>query len=387
MVIQFQPLETPVIDPRNEIEIVDQALLNAYTVSQGLLNDFSLTSPLRALIEGLAFAAAELLYYANKLIDAIAINFLSIAGVQQRLGIAAKTTLTFTLSQVNAGNFTIPQGYKAKTSNGITFTTDVVLIIPPGNITGSVSATCTVLGIIGNIAAGSINQLTDPLAFLSSVNNLQAATGGMAEETIDEVKARGFAALRRKGLVSQDDYEQESKAFLGAGSTAYAIGNRDGDKISFLRGSIHVFALNADGSLLSIAQLETLQTQLKKRSNFSIFVYVSNVDILLVDVKVICKYIPGTNLLIVSQEINDRVRAYLTPGKQPLGASIVLKELEFLVRLCNVSYVQSVTIGASGDPLEGTNLDLPNDYAVAKLRNLTIDLVNGDSVYTQQFNL
>lgn len=61
------PLQLVPIDDRAEEALVEQARLAVYTASGGLLNDFSPNSAIASLIEGQAFAAAELLYRVNKL--------------------------------------------------------------------------------------------------------------------------------------------------------------------------------------------------------------------------------------------------------------------------------------------------------------------------------
>ncbi len=381
---RFTPLESPTIDDRSEADLVERAIAVVYAGSGGLLNDFSTSSPARALIEGQAFAAAELLYRVNKLPDALAIAYLRIAGIQQRLGSGAQTTLTFTLTAPLSGVFTIPAGYQVRNvSTRLNFATDAILIISAGQISGTVLATCTETGTKGNFAAYTLRELTQPLAFLGAVTNTVPATGGTDAETMEEVKARAFAAIRRRGLVSADDYQEETKALLGAGSVAHCIGNLAADGISYRLGSAHVFCLNQDGSLLNTPQLSEVQGALQRRSHVSIVVYTSNVALFEIDLYVIAKLIPGTNPQSISNAIYQSLKDYLSPGKLPLGETIVLKELEYLVRNAGVDYVQSVTMGEFLHPRSGTNLKLPQAYSAARLKSVGVELVGADASYTQ----
>jgi uncharacterized phage protein gp47/JayE len=383
-IVRFTPLESPIIDDRSETDLVERAIARVYQESGGKINDFSTSSPARALIEGQAFAGAELLYRVNKLPEAVAIEYLKIAGIQRRLGSASQTTLTFTLTAALSGAFTIPAGYQVRNiSTRINFATDAVLVIPAGQISGTVSATCTQTGSKGNFAAYTLRELTQPLAFLGSVTNTVPATGGTDAETMDEVKSRAFAAIRRRGLVSADDYQEETRALLGVGSVAHCIGNLAADGISYRLGSVHVFCLNKDGSLLNPPQLSEVQAALQRRSHVSIAVYTSNVALFEIDLYVIAKLIPGTNPQTISNAIYQSLKDYLSPGKLPLGETIVLKELEYLVRNAGVEYVQSVTMGEHLLSRSSTNLKLPQPYSAAKLKSVGVELVGADRSYSQ----
>ncbi|MEH1803214.1 MAG: hypothetical protein V7L13_29440 [Nostoc sp.] len=59
-------LNSIILDPRNETDIVEQAKLKVYNASGGQLNDFTENSPIAALIQGQAFAGAELLLHIQK---------------------------------------------------------------------------------------------------------------------------------------------------------------------------------------------------------------------------------------------------------------------------------------------------------------------------------
>ena len=101
---------------------------------------------------------------------------------------SAVTTMEFTLEQVLGNNYTIPQGFEV--TNGIvTFATDEELIIPAGEISGQVSATCTTAGTAGNnYLAGQISTIVQTMAFLVGARNISTTAGGAAEES-DEVYA------------------------------------------------------------------------------------------------------------------------------------------------------------------------------------------------------
>jgi hypothetical protein len=359
------------------------ALDRIFVASGGSLNDFSSSSPARALVEGQAFAGAELLYRVSKLPEAMAIAFLKIAGIQQKLGSAASATLAFTLTAPLSTPFTIPQGYLVSSSNGLGFTTDAVLVIPAGSVSGTVSATAQDTGSAYNVGAYSLVNLSQPLAYLQSVTNTEAATGGTNQETLDEVRSRAFSSIRRRGLVSGFDYEDEARSILGEGSVAKAIGSLAADKVSTERGVVHVFLLNADAAKLNQAQLNDLQRQLQEKTHVAVRVYASNVDIYPVQIKAIAKLTPGSNPETTANNIYLTLNEYLTPGQLPLGETLVLKEMEFLVRQqVGVDYVQSVTLGGveAGNPLT-TNLPLPHPYSAALLESLEVELVGENGNY------
>jgi hypothetical protein len=369
--------------------LVTYAADRVFAASNGRINDFAAGSPTLALIEGQAFAGAELLYYANQLPEAFAIAFLRIAGIQQRLGTFARVTLQFRLTTPLTTPYTIPQGYQVKATNGlVAFVTDQPLTISAGDIAGTVAATATVTGTVGNVGAFSLRTLTQPLAYLAGVDNLEAATGGTEAETPDEVKERAFAAIRRRGLVSVDDYDQEAKAILGPGAIAQTIGNLSADRVSSERGAIHVFVLNQGGQPVSAAQLAVLQQQLQTKSHVSTTVAVSEIHVDPVELSIICGLTQGSNPQTTAEAIWAELGRYLSPGRLPIGQSIILKELEFLARQQRgVEYVQSLTCGPHLGELRGTNYALPYAYAAADLVAARVTLVDGSTNYTYSFGL
>jgi predicted phage baseplate assembly protein len=60
----------------------------------------------------------------------------------------------------------------------------------------------------GNLPAGAINQLKSSVPYLAGVVNLEPATSGAEQETLDELKQRGPRALRHHGrAVTAQDFE------------------------------------------------------------------------------------------------------------------------------------------------------------------------------------
>jgi uncharacterized phage protein gp47/JayE len=382
---RFTPLEAQSLYPADAQAILQGMLDRCYMASDRTLNDFSAASPIVALYEGHLFAILELLYYANRLPEALAVQFLKLAGIQRRLGKVATVNLTFTLTAPLGNPFYLSAGYMVSdVSNTYNFYTASDLIIPPGAISGEVTATAQEMGSAYNLAAYTITNLSETRAFLKSVVNLDAATGGLDEETFDEARSRGFVTLRRRGLISADDYEQEAMAILGAGSVAKAIGLLAADKITYEKGAVHIFCLNPDGTEPGDGQLLELRNALKTKAPIGIGVYTSAIDLVNLEVYIVAALLPGSNPETVASEIYASLDEYLTPGYLPLGETVKLKELEFVVRSAGVAYVQSVSTHNTLE-VSYTDIPLPYSYSAAKLYDLTCDLVLDGQTFTYEF--
>lgn len=374
MTIRFVPLDPEPLYPPDPGAILTAMQDACYIASGRKLNDFGAASPITALYEGHSFAILELLYYANKLPSAMSLEFLKIAGIQRRLGAAATVTLTFTLTAPLGTPFYLSAGYAVSDStNTYNFFTEEDLVIPPGAISGEVLASAEQLGSAYNLPGYTITNLSETRAFLLSVVNREGANGGLDEETREEAISRGFAALRRRGLISADDYEQEAQAILGAGSVARAIGQIAADRVNYEKGAVHVFCLNGDGSQVSEGQRNELQTALQRKSPIGVGVYVSTIDLIPLEIYAIAALLPGSNPEIIAAEIYRQVREYLAPGKLPLGQTIKLKEIEYVVRSSGVAYVQSVSSHLNGE-VSYADIPLPYKYSAAKLLDLTVEL-------------
>lgn len=124
-------------------------------------------------------AQQNLLSYARgQYLDALGV----LLSVERLPASRAVTTFKFDLSQALANAFTIPKGFLI-TNGVVTFETDEILTIAPGNTSGTISAHCTVAGIEGNgYLAGQISTIVSPLTFLASAVNTQETQGGAAVE-------------------------------------------------------------------------------------------------------------------------------------------------------------------------------------------------------------
>jgi Baseplate J-like protein len=391
-IVKYTPLDAPNL--AQDVDLLPYVYSTIQSASQGEINDFSPHSPIAALAEGLDFSIRELRYALNRFAFTAALNHLKIAGVQRRLGANAQVMVTFTLSAALGNPFLLSTGYMVHTPDDLEFLTDENLIIPPGATSGTVRATARNSGSQYNVPSYAIAQLSETRAFLKSVTNLEAATGGLNEETLEEVLSRGFAALRYRGvLITEDDFEQEAMRLLGVGSVAKAIGRLAADKLSYEKGSVHLFVLNPDGMAPSQGQLSDLQqsmqakipTFLKEQKSTAIAsaLYLSAIEFLPLEIYVIASLIPGDNPEIRAQKIYEELGDYLKPGTLPLGETVLLKELELVVRRSGVRFVQSVSIHVPNATNTGVeviyaDVTLPSVWTAATLKGLTVDLVDGN---------
>lgn len=380
MPTRYEPLPNPVLDPRNERELVELALTRTYERSDRTLNDFSPASVLRIFAEMMAFAVAELLFYINKLPFAFVIQFLQIQGIQRRLGSPAVVSLRFSLSQAVTEAQIIPKGTPVLTADRRRkFLTDIQLVIPAGQTFGIVAATCTTIGEGGNLPPYSINQLLQSLPYLASVTNLEASTGGSGAETLKETQTRAMLALRRRGLISKDDFENKVRAILGQGSVALAVGNLGEDGLSFFLGCVHIFALNADGSQPNQTQKDALKAQLRPLTQVGIELFVSAIDVRPVTISIVVRIVSGSDPQVVASAIGTNLRNFLAPGKLPSGEALLIDDLRHQTRTASgVQFVESVAIGESPESVLTSNFPLKYPYSIAKIDRISIALSDGN---------
>lgn len=102
----------------------------------------------------------------------------------------AVTNIRFTLSQALEEVYVIPAG--TEITNGIvTFATDEELVIAAGDLTGDVSASCTVAGVAGNgYLPGQISTIVMPMTFVDLAENTNATYGGADIESDEDYAER-----------------------------------------------------------------------------------------------------------------------------------------------------------------------------------------------------
>jgi hypothetical protein len=397
MVASYTPLiPPPLIDNTDLLPYVYSRIQAASTEGGVPINDFGPSSPVAALAEGLIFPCQELRYHMNKFASTMAIAHLKIAGVQRRIGAQAEVYLRFTLSSPLSNPFYLSAGYMVSTADGIEFLTSENLLIAPGSSSGDVRATARVFGIKGNVPPYSITQLSETRAFLQGVTNPDRASGGLDEETDEEVLSRGFAALRYRGvLTTADDFEGEALRILGAGAVAKAIGRLAADRITREKGATHLFVLNPDGTIPTQAQLDALKSAMQsaiptflqesKTTTLGTGFYVSAIELVPVEVYVVARLSAGDDPERRARAIYADLKSKLTPGELPLGSTIQLKEIEYVVRQAGVESVTAASFHLPNpiDPAEYevsyADIQLPNEYSAAQLRGAIIDLVDQEN--------
>jgi len=99
----------------------------------------------------------------------------------------SKTTIRFTLSAAQTSNVIVLVGARVTPDGKLYFATKQTLIIVAGQTIGDVAAESTEGGQIYNgFTSGQIKTLVDPVAYVSSVSNVDTSSGGADIESDDD---------------------------------------------------------------------------------------------------------------------------------------------------------------------------------------------------------
>lgn len=218
---RYVPIPAIPIDPRNEREIVEQASEFIRERSNGLLSDFSEGSPLRAIIEGQAFAFNEFLFYFNQIPDYLLTEWIGpFLGAQRGAGSSALVEVEVFLGNPASEDFSIPEGFIV---NAPLINKDYSLISPivisRGQISGSGTFRCTTRGTEGNCEAGAITNF-QPITGVERVVN-QPGFGGEDIETLRATKERFLSLIRRRVPTSEDDWRGFFLDLFGYGTISF----------------------------------------------------------------------------------------------------------------------------------------------------------------------
>lgn len=130
---------------------------------------------------------------------------------------SASCTLQFALAEVQNSDVFVAKGTHigTSTSAAIYFVTQDDLLIRSGDLTGTITAHASEPGTVGNgFDIGEISKPLDLLPATLTVTNMDASTGGAAEESDDALRFRAMAAhdrISKAGPIAS--YKQQVRAF------------------------------------------------------------------------------------------------------------------------------------------------------------------------------
>lgn len=126
----------------------------------------------------------------------------AIFGITRKTAESAEGLVTFFRAEGIDGNITIPAGTRLATRTGsVIFVTTQPRTLQRGQVRIDVPVRADVgfEGEAGLVAAGTITEMTQPLAGIARVSNLDPTMLAAADETDDELRTRAKAVLRSLG--------------------------------------------------------------------------------------------------------------------------------------------------------------------------------------------
>lgn len=253
-------------------------------------------------------------------------NKAAMVGLSRKDATAATTTLRFTLSEARDTVTSIPEGSTVSSTNGeIYFETTGYAEIPIGETSVDVPAECTLTGVIGNgYEAGSINSMTDIIAYVESVANTTTSAGGTDAESDDDLKERIFLAPSSFSVAGPDDaYIYWCKAYNSN------IGNVVVDSPSPV--VVNIYFVMKDGSLPEEEVIKGLSEFLQDGNirplTDKVTVAAPAIQTFDVNVKYYINSSDSSKAVTIQSDVDQAVADYITWQSQVIGRDINPDEL------------------------------------------------------------
>lgn len=283
---------------------------------------------------------------------------------------AAQTTIKVTLSDTFTKDTVIPKGIRVSPDGNIYFSTEEVLIIGAGKKEGTVSATCTELGTIGNgFLPGQIKLIIDPNPYVQAMENTTLSEGGSEIEEDDVYRERIHNSPEKFSVAGPDGaYE------FWARSASALI--EDVRVVSPVPGDVDIYAILQGGELPQQELLDEIYTICndKKIRPLTDHVFVKTPEVIKYDINVtyFVHIDDQYKLTEISAAVESAINNFALWTKSKIGRDINITELHSRILAVGVKRVD-IKIPQYTQILEGDNTKKiidPVQLAVAE--NITI---------------
>ncbi|UYE96879.1 virion structural protein [Cyanophage S-TIM66] len=321
------------LDPRNTPALVRDTQTKIFLESGGQLNDFSAASPLSAIVEGQAYAQSELLYYLNSLPEAFTLQWFRQLGIQRSIGAKAIVEVTFTKVEGFGRVVIIPKGTVLSTVSNLNYILDEEVRINNDELIATGRAVSERWGTVYNVAPGAIQKINLNILGLNTQTNERQAQGGKDLESIENLKTRAFTLLRRRGLISANDYENEIREIAPEASIVKIITHEERERVSedIPTGVIAVCLGDQDGKELEATIRQNLLKALRKRVPLGTAIYLTSPEVTPLETTVVIEYddeVFTTGIDARAAAINDLIASSLNIQEIPLGGTFNFQQIK-----------------------------------------------------------
>ncbi|MBE0430681.1 MAG: putative baseplate assembly protein [Dehalococcoidia bacterium] len=218
-------------------------------------------------------------------------------------------------------------------------------------------------GVIGNVGEGTITVLKSSIPYVDSVNNLEAAKGGLDAETLESAKLRAPRVLRSNvRAVTNEDFESLALEASSRVARAKCICPGSADAESPPPGTVRVYLVPSvpdDEGYIPAEQLavprpvrEQVQAYLDERRLLATRLELDTARYISVAVVVRVKARRGSSHQKVAADVEARLYKYINPvcggldgSGWPFGRSLSLAELYAALQgIPRVDYIEEVSI-------------------------------------------
>ncbi len=230
----------------------------------------------------------------------------------------ASGSLTFTLANAQTGAVSIPAGTVCMTAGAVRFRTTEDGVIPAGELSVTVAAEAAEPGSGGNAGAGAVHVLTACPVAVKSVTNAAAFSGGVSEETDEELRQRILSSyLRLPNGANAAWYEETACRHEGV-AAARVIGRARGT------GTVDVY-VTTPGGAPSEELLAELQAVFQKNREITVDVQVKAPEEAAVNVSVSLETAENADFETVKADTESMLAEFF--GGKLLGKGVTLAEL------------------------------------------------------------
>ena len=269
-------------------------------------------------------------------------------GIVRQASSRATGQLTFRLSNAQTGAVSVETGTVCMTEGTVRFRTTEPGTIPAGEISVTVAAEAVETGSSGNVGAGTVHVLTACPVAVTAVTNEKAFTGGLSEETDEELRQRILDSFQRLPNGANAAWYELTACRHEGVAAAKAVGKARG------AGTVDVYVSAPDG-IPSEKLLTELQTVFQKSREIAVNVQVKAPTAATVNVAVTVKTAEGTDFANVKTAVEADLAEQFN-GKL-LGRGVKLAELNS--RIYALPGVENCHITAPAADLAANDTVLP----------------------------